>query len=323
MIWRKFLNSIVRLVVPSMLPRPATWSAGRTPFRRLAAILTSAVIAVAGIVSQPASSENADISIRRTSERTSFTNDEIMDGFFKIAFGAELQLGKRVERIRKFDEPVRVFVLNHGQPDRRAEIATVIADIRARVDHLDLAMTDDLQAANFVVMLVQKRDLKRTIRSVYGRDRAKQIQRSLDPQCLSGFGKDQHYRIRHAEVILPIDAGDFVFYDCAYEELLQALGPINDDPSVPWTMFNDDVHMGFFDVYDQYLLNILYDPRIRPGMTKEEVGKVLPEVLATVRERIAGSNSVRGAQSHESSNADLNAQCNCLAPVQGNSIIPE
>jgi hypothetical protein len=26
-------------------------------------------------------------------------------------------------------------------------------------------------------------------------------------------------------------------------------------------MFNDDVQMGFFDVYDQFLLNILYDPR--------------------------------------------------------------
>jgi Protein of unknown function (DUF2927) len=72
-------------------------------------------------------------------------------------------------------------------------------------------------------------------------------------------------------VILPVDASDFTFYDCAYEELLQALGPIIDDPSVPWSMFNDDVQMGFFDVYDRYLLNILYDPRIRPGMTKEVV----------------------------------------------------
>jgi hypothetical protein len=122
---------------------------------------------------------------------------------------------------------------------------------------------------------------------------------------------------------VPVDAGDFVFYDCAYEELLQALGPINDDSSVPWTMFNDDVQMGFFDVYDQYLLNILYDPRIRPGMTKEEVGKLLPEVLTTVRGWIADTNSARGAQSHKSSNADLNAQRNCLAPVRGNSIIPE
>jgi hypothetical protein len=48
-------------------------------------------------------------------------------------------------------------------------------------------------------------------------------------------------------------------------------------------MFNDDVQMGFFDVYDQFLLNILYDPRVRPGMTKEEVNGLLPKVLPTVR----------------------------------------
>jgi len=84
-------------------------------------------------------------------------------------------------------------------------------------------------------------------------------------------------------VILTVDRGDFVFLDCAYEELLQALGPINDTNSVPWTMFNDQVSMGFFDIYDQYLLNILYDPRIRPGMSVEEVKAVLPEVLADVR----------------------------------------
>jgi hypothetical protein len=50
-------------------------------------------------------------------------------------------------------------------------------------------------------------------------------------------------------VILPVDAGEFTFYDCAYEEPLQALGVINDDQSVPWTIFNDDVQMGFFAVY--------------------------------------------------------------------------
>jgi hypothetical protein len=321
-----WLLSAIALWSGSGLARPQSASAARKP-RSLrnspVAILTSAVLVLAGIIGPAAQAEDANISSRRSSERTGFSNDEIMDGFFKIAFGAELQVGRRVERIRKFDEPVRVFVLHQGEQKRRAEIAAIVADIRARVHHLDLTMTDDLQAANFVVMLVRKRDLKRTIRSVYGRDKAREIERSLNPQCLSGFGKDERYRIRHAEVILPADADDFVFYDCAYEELLQALGPINDDRSVPWTMFNDDVQMGFFDVYDQYLLNILYDPRIRPGMTKEEVGKLLPEVLPTVRERVAGGNAARGALSRDSSSAGLNAQCNCPGPIQVNPAIPE
>jgi hypothetical protein len=257
--------------------------------------MTLAAIALGVVAMGPAGAENPDISSRRASERLDFTNDEIKDGFFKIAFKAEMQIDAPVERIRKFDEPVRIFVDSKGLPDRRSEIAAVVADIRSRVNHLDVAVTDDRAAANFVVRLVAERDLGRTIRSLYGSERAKQIQHSLHPECLSGIGKDKLYRIRRAEVILPVDAGEFTFYDCAYEELLQALGAINDDPSVPWTMFNDDVQMGFFDVYDQYLLNVLYDPRIRAGMTKEEVEGVLPDVLATAREWVTAANPSRHA----------------------------
>lgn len=266
-----------------------------------AVIFISVAFAIYGSLICPAQAENPDISSRRASDQTSFSDGEIKDGFYKIALRAELQFDRRVERIRKFDEPVRVFVVNRGAPDRRAEIAKIVADIHAHVQHLDLAMTDDRQAANFVVTLVDRRDLAQTIRSHYGREKAKQIQQSLDPQCLSGIGKDQSYRIRRAEAILPVDDGEFSFYDCAYEELLQALGLVNDDSSVPWTMFNDAVQMGFFDVYDEYLVNILYDPRIRPGMTKRELDRLLPEVLPTVRAWVASTNSAGSAEPRNSS----------------------
>jgi hypothetical protein len=278
----------------STLPLWATVSIGRVCLIRVMAFASIALL-FAGISSGPANAENPDISGRRASERTDFTNDEIKDGFFKIAFSAELQLGAPAHRVRKFDEPVRIFVVSKGVPDRRAEIATIVDDIRARLKHLDVAVTNDRQTANFIVTLVADRDLGRTIRSLYGSDRATRIQQSLNPQCLSGISKDKRYRIRRAEVILPVDAGEFTFYDCAYEEMLQALGAINDDASIPWTMFNDDVQMGFFDVYDQYLLNILYDPRIRPGMTKGEVNGLLPAVLPRVRTWIINANPLRHA----------------------------
>jgi hypothetical protein len=287
MIFRKLVN---RVVPP--LPSSASVAAGAVRLVGKALALGLALIAImlAGIGSGPANAENPDISSRRASARTDFTNDEIKDGFFKIAFSAELQLGVAAERVRKYDEPVRIFVVSEGLPDRRPEIAAIVADIRARVNHLDVAITDDREAANFTVTLVAEHDLARTIRARYGNDRAKRIQQSLNPQCLSGIGKDKLYRIRRAEVILPVDAGEFAFYDCAYEELLQALGAINDDRTVPWTMFNDDVQMGFFDVYDQYLLNILYDPRIRPGMTKQEVSQLLPDVLSAARAWVTKAN---------------------------------
>jgi Protein of unknown function (DUF2927) len=258
---------------------------------------SAAAMLLGGTLSCAAQVDNPEISARRAAERTSFSSDEIKNGFFKTAFRPELQFDTPEARIRKFDEPVRVFVINHAKPDRGADVAAVVADIRAHVAHLDLAITDDRGAANFVVTLVHRRDLAQTIRSYYGTDKAKQIQRTLSPECLSGIGKDKSYRIRRAEAILPADTGDFDFYDCAYEELLQGLGIINDDASVPWTMFNDNVQMGFFDRYDQYLLNILYDPRIRAGMNKDAVDKLLSDVLPAVRASVDDLNApTRGSR---------------------------
>jgi hypothetical protein len=241
-----------------------------------------AAILCAAAWPQPASAEIAAVIARQRAQRTSFTDAEIVEGFLKTAFGAEYHLAGRVDRIRKYDTPVRVFA-DGSRADRKALLAKVVADIGQRVAHLDIAMTEDGEHANVDVKLVRDRDLYRTIVGSYGKERAREIKNSLDPQCLSGFRKNEKFEIEHSNVILTVDNGDFVFLDCAYEELLQSLGPINDTSSVPWTMFNDNVSMGFFDVYDQYILNLLYDPRIKAGMTVEEVKIVLPEVMPDVR----------------------------------------
>lgn len=228
---------------------------------------------------------------RQAKEKKIFTDGEIADGFMKTAFGAEYHLAGRVDRIRKYDGPVRVHA-DGTRTDRKAQVARVVTDIARRVQHLDIAMADSGEDANVTVKLVRDRDLYRTITSFYGLDRANEIRESLDPQCLSGFRKNDAFEIERSDVILTVDNGDFVFLDCAYEELLQSLGPINDTASVPWTMFNDNVQMGFFDVYDQYILNILYDPRIKAGMTVQEVKAVLPAVLTDVRTWVTKVNDL-------------------------------
>jgi hypothetical protein len=246
-----------------------------------------------GFVLQHAvAAEIPGVASRQRAEKKSFTDGEIVDGFFKTAFGAEYHLAGRVDRIRKYDAPVRVFADGVRRSNRKAQLAKVVADIATRVQHLDIAMADSSDGANVVVKLVRDRDLFRTISTFYGTDRAREIRSNLDPQCLSGFRKNDRYEIEHSDVILTVDNGDFTFLDCAYEELLQSLGPINDTSSVPWTMFNDSVQMGFFDIYDQYILNILYDPRIRAGMTVQEVKAVLPQVLADVRVWVAKVNGL-------------------------------
>ena len=248
-----------------------------------------AVIALDGVLPLAASAEIPAIAARQRAEKKSFTDSEITDGFFKIAFGAEYHLAGRVDRIRKYHVPVRVLA-DGNRGDRKAQLTRIVSDIARRVQHLDIAMTETSAAANVVVKLVRDRDLNRTIATFYGKERAREIRGSLDPQCLSGFRKNEKFEIERSDVILTVDNGDFTFFDCAYEELLQSLGPINDTATVPWTMFNDNVSMGFFDIYDQYLLNMLYDPRIKAGMTVAEVKVVLPAVLVDVRAWVSKVN---------------------------------
>jgi hypothetical protein len=259
---------------------------------RIAAFALAAI--AFGSVAAPAlCAENPAIAARQRAEKKTFTDSEIIDGFFKTAFGAEFHMAGRVDRIRKYDGPVRVFAAGVNRPDRKAQLAKVVADIGRRVAHLDIAMAATIDDATIVVTLVRDRDLIATVQRFYGKQRAREIRSSLDPQCLSGFRKNERSEIEHSDVILTVDRGDFVFLDCAYEELLQSLGPINDTDSVPWTMFNDNVSMGFFDIYDQYLLNILYDPRIKAGMTVEDVKAVLPDVLADVRAWVRKVNGLQ------------------------------
>src|ERR1700689_1546234 len=117
------------------------------PRRSLSVLLMLAValaaIAFDAAVSPPSiSAENAAIASRQRAERKTFTDGEIIDGFLKTAFGAEYHLAGRGDRIRKYDTPVVVFAAGGARPDRKVLLARVVADIGARVQHLDIAMTD-------------------------------------------------------------------------------------------------------------------------------------------------------------------------------------
>lgn len=247
-------------------------------------------VALLGSLAQAA--ENPEVARRRAAERKTFTDAQIFKGFFATAFGAEMRIAGRVDGIRKYDKAVRVYVENSTQPDRSAQIAEIVADIKSRVEHLDIAIVADRKEANVVVRLLSERAFYPALSAAFGRDRMRRIHKSLDPQCLSGFRKDAALRIVHSDVFLVADRSDFIFYDCAYEELLQSLGPINDTDKIPWTMFNDKVAMGFFDVYDQYILNILYHPKVRPGMTRAQVRALLPEIMPDVRAFVAKVNNL-------------------------------
>src|ERR1051325_7032690 len=146
-------------------------ASSRLPSTRRIAAAFLALVAMCTV----AVAEDPQITSRRAAERKSFTDAEIIDGFFKVTFGAEFHVAGSVDRIRKYDGPVRVYIDNRATPDRTAQVGIAIADIRSRVRNLDITMTDKREAANMIVSLVNDRDLARMIRAIYGIDRTAQV----------------------------------------------------------------------------------------------------------------------------------------------------
>jgi hypothetical protein len=67
--------------------------------------------------------------------------------------------------------------------------------------------------------------------------------------------------------------------------MAQGMGLSNDSPEARPSVFNDDEEFALLTPHDEALLRILYDPRLRPGMTAEEA---MPIVRAIAEEIVGG-----------------------------------
>ncbi len=92
--------------------------------------------------------------------------------------------------------------------------------------------------------------------------------------------------IKRSAAVIVSDEGEFLFHRCLVEEVLQGLGPMNDDDTLIHSVFNDRSHHSRFTAFDQILLNMLYDPRIKPGMSTTQLQNILPLVARDARRRV-------------------------------------
>lgn len=67
---------------------------------------------------------------------------------------------------------------------------------------------------------------------------------------------------------------------CVHEELAQGLGLVNDSPDARPSIFNDDEEFALLTRHDESLLRMLYDPRLRPGMTEAEALPAVQQIAA-------------------------------------------
>jgi Protein of unknown function (DUF2927) len=214
---------------------------------------------------------------------TKFTTRELTRGFLALAFGSDLRLGARPKGVRRFDRTITAFVSSDASVDRKAAMERIIAEYGEVTPNLKISLAADEDDADLAIHLIDEARFKDALVEAFGAAVAEAFVRRTDPQCMTSVKSRGDGVILRSVSFVIADQGGKVFLDCAYHEMLHALGLSNHDQSNPWTTLNQRRMVGYLSVYDRKLLTLLYDPRIRPGMTRSEVRRILPEPIRDAR----------------------------------------
>ena len=193
--------------------------------------------------------------------------------------------------LRRWERPVRVMVEFGASvpPATRIRDRNDIADYVQRLSRISghpIAMT--AESGNFVVLLLAE-DERRTIGPRLAQlipgipaSDIRAIQ-GLAPQnycTVFAYSPGQGQPYSNAVAVIRAELPDRLRLSCIHEELAQGLGLANDSPEVRPSIFNDDEEFAFLTPHDELLLKILYDKRLRPGMTEAEARPIVARIAA-------------------------------------------
>lgn len=209
----------------------------------------------------------------RSAASESIDPDRLHTAFFRTVFGLEYDGGHvDAQKVKRYSGPVRFHVEDRSGTGRLEDAWRFLQRLPRTIGHLEMTMETVRSRANFRVILVRDRDFSHVVAQELNADAI-----AMNARCLVGVST-LNGRIERSTAVIVAD-DDFLFERCLVEEVLQGLGPMNDDDSLSESVFNDRSPHAYFTAFDQALMNVLYHPLIRPGMTGSEAQVALPFVM--------------------------------------------
>ncbi len=218
------------------------------------------------------------------------SNIDIARDFLALTF--EMESGRQIARLTRFEGPVRVRMTGAVPPAATADLARLIARLRAEAG-IDIAPAAAGETAGITVEFLPRAQMQAIVPQAacfvvprvadWDEFRRKRFGDATDWTTLT-------VRDRVA-VFIPADVAPQEVRDCLHEELAQALGPLNDLYHLSDSVFNDDNFHTVLTGFDMLVLRAIYAPELRSGMTRAEVAAVLPDLLARLNPGGAGRGS--------------------------------
>ena len=229
---------------------------------------------------------------------TPFTDRNLADNFIRLALYDEYvaQNGQFVQRqtpsqLRRWIKPVRMAVefgdrVPLAQRSRDVSAVASYAAELAQVSGHSVSLVTE--GANFHVLILNEDDrraagprLVSLVPGISAADLATVIEMPRETYCLVfAYSGNAAGTYDSAVAVIRSEHPDLLRQSCLQEELAQGMGLANDSPDARPSIFNDDEEFALLTVQDRLLLRMLYDVRLRPGMTPEEAGPVVRMIAA-------------------------------------------
>jgi len=229
---------------------------------------------------------------------TPFTARDLADNFIHVAFYDEfsdrngrLEPQATENRLHRWVDPVRVNVefgasvpLVQRAADRAA-IASYVARL-SRITGLPMRMT--AWRANHTVLVLNAEEREAAAPriaalapgiSTAALDSATRMAPEMYCTVFS-FTTGSSAVYTRALTVIRGELPEMLRLACVHEELAQSLGLVNDYPRARPSIFNDNEEFALLTKQDELMLKMLYDPRLRPGMTLAEARPVIETMAA-------------------------------------------
>nr|WP_321458189.1 DUF2927 domain-containing protein [uncultured Cohaesibacter sp.] len=216
-----------------------------------------------------------------------YSDKEVTHGFYKTVFGAEiksLSWGTQTNRVKKYVTPVKFWIDNRAKLNRLKTIQHFVESLPERIPGLKVRMANNHKDANFHIYVVDRINYVQTVQDEVYNNRTMNVPGQCIVRVLS-----RRSGILRSDAVIVSDQGRSVFQRCMVEEILQGLGPVNDDKSLVHSVFNDESSFDYFTQFDHLILNMLYSPDLKPGMTRKQVEPLTPKLLLYAR-KMTGQN---------------------------------
>ncbi|WP_375261060.1 DUF2927 domain-containing protein [Palleronia sp.] len=231
---------------------------------------------------------------------TPYDADRLAETFLRLAFFEEYAPNEGVgvaretrSKLHRWAAPVRLE-MRFGESVPEAQRVTDANAIRSLVRRLAEATGHPITATssdgNFTVYVVSESDrrglgaaLRELVPELPEPALASVVDLPRRNYCVVfAVDRGESGRYTRAVAIIRAEHPELLRLSCFHEEIAQGLGLANDSPRARPSIFNDDEEFALLTNMDEQLLRILYDDRLRPGMTMEEARPIVEQIAREI-----------------------------------------